>query len=108
MKRILLFWPALLALASLTAQNTPDHQPGHPTKKAEDLLEAFEHGHFHGSFRTFLMATDNARITMPGRREVRFISLQRPGMGSVSGWEEFLTTTSPLLIWALKTALRAP
>lgn len=62
MKRTALFWPALLALVSLSAQTTPEqHSGGHSPKKAEDLLEAFEHGHFHGSFRTFLMATDNAR-----------------------------------------------
>lgn len=28
---------------------------------ATNLLEAFEHGHFHGHFRTYFMATDNAR-----------------------------------------------
>ncbi|MBL7776274.1 MAG: OprD family outer membrane porin, partial [Saprospiraceae bacterium] len=30
-------------------------------KTASNLLEAFEHGHFHGHFRTFFMTTDNAR-----------------------------------------------
>ena len=35
--------------------------PAHPKKVATNLLEAFEHGHFHGHFRTFFMATDNTR-----------------------------------------------
>jgi hypothetical protein len=57
-----------LCTGTLMAQETqPDvpcptqELPAHPKKEATNLLEAFEHGHFHGHFRTFFMATDNTR-----------------------------------------------
>ncbi|MCC7467276.1 MAG: OprD family outer membrane porin [Saprospiraceae bacterium] len=61
MKRILLFVSAWLMLATLWAQNTSEQQAGGTPQKAENLQEVFKNGQFHGSFRTFLMATDNAR-----------------------------------------------
>lgn len=48
---------ALSSAQDTLSANTTKHNP----KKAESLLEAFEHGQFHGHFRSFLMATDNAR-----------------------------------------------
>lgn len=38
----------------------PGYEPAQ-SGKATNLLEAFRNGHFHGHFRTYLMATDNAR-----------------------------------------------
>jgi hypothetical protein len=61
------FFPVLiLALAAPCAAQTPDPAHAGPEaqtapKQASTLLEAFEHGHFHGHFRSFFMATDNAR-----------------------------------------------
>lgn len=55
----------LLQAAFLFAQptiQTVNHESEAPSKaKVANLLDAFEQGRFHGSFRTFLMATDNAR-----------------------------------------------
>ena len=64
MKRIILLLAAALQTVLLFAQATPSDtlaSSKHPKKHAHSLLEAFEHGHFHGNFRTFLMATDNTR-----------------------------------------------
>lgn len=66
MKRLTLLaaWALQTALAvgqpttPETITNPPD-QPHSP--KVDNLLHAFEQGHFHGHFRTFFMATDNAR-----------------------------------------------
>lgn len=66
------FIPFLLTFLSyfspMRAQETQPHvpypahePPAPPEKKATSLLEAFEHGHFHGHFRTYFMATDNTR-----------------------------------------------
>jgi hypothetical protein len=56
------------SMGALTAQETQtgvpcpiDEPPEHSKKEATNLLEAFEHGHFHGHFRTYFMATDNTR-----------------------------------------------
>lgn len=49
-----------LQAALLFAQTTPP-ATAEPKPPASNLLEAFEKGHFHGSFRTFFMATDNTR-----------------------------------------------
>ena len=51
---------AVLLFAQTTQPVTSEPQE-HPNQKASNLLEAFQKGHFHGSFRSFLMATDNAR-----------------------------------------------
>jgi hypothetical protein len=70
MKQNWLLLTALLWSQWVAGQDTLPHIPC-PTldlqttdnsakKRAENLLEAFEHGHFHGHFRTFFMATDNA------------------------------------------------
>lgn len=61
MFRLLILLLAIWPLSFLQAQTQPGSPVLHTSKKADNLLEAFEHGHFHGSFRTFLMATDNAR-----------------------------------------------
>jgi hypothetical protein len=64
MKRIILLLAAALQTVLLFAQATPPDtlaSSKHSKKHAHNLLEAFEHGHFHGNFRTFLMATDNTR-----------------------------------------------
>lgn len=60
MKRILLLWAGLLPLQLLFGQSA-ESQPEQSSKSAKNLLEAFQNGHFKGSFRSFLMATDNAR-----------------------------------------------
>lgn len=60
MKRIALLLTAILNVFFLFAQQhiteMPDTQPN-----INNLRAAFEHGHFHGSFRSYFMATDNAR-----------------------------------------------
>ena len=73
MKRIYLILAIALQTFALLGQHTPpaevvtpahpqEHAPETPPKKhATNLLEAFEHGHFHGHFRTYFMATDNTR-----------------------------------------------
>ncbi len=71
MKRIHLLLVAVLQATLLFGQESqtevpqPDTTHGPvtetPKRHAQNLLEAFEHGHFHGHFRTFFMATDNAR-----------------------------------------------
>ncbi len=71
MKRIHLLLVAVLQATLLFGQEPqtevphPDTTHGPvtetPKRHAQNLLEAFEHGHFHGHFRTFFMATDNAR-----------------------------------------------
>lgn len=55
MKRILLLAAAVWQAALLPAQDTLRTAP------ATNLPEAFKKGHFDGSFRTYFMATDNAR-----------------------------------------------
>ncbi len=60
MKRIILLLAGALQAAVLFAQ-TVEHTTTEPKPPATNLLEAFEHGHFHGHFRTYFMATDNAR-----------------------------------------------
>ncbi len=63
MKRMALFMAAVLCVAVLDAQqNTLIPPPPAPdTANISNVLEAFQHGHFQGSFRSFLMVTDNAR-----------------------------------------------
>ncbi|MBK6995670.1 MAG: outer membrane porin, OprD family [Lewinellaceae bacterium] len=64
MKRTMLLLAGALQGFMLFAQTTLPATTEPPTPiepKANNLLEAFEHGHFHGSFRSFFMATDNAR-----------------------------------------------
>jgi len=64
MKRTILLLAGALQAVLLFAQTTqpvPAESQPQPKPKASNLLEAFEHGHFHGSFRTFFMATDNTR-----------------------------------------------
>lgn len=61
MKRLLFSILAFLPTALLFAQQHPDTNAAPAPQKAENLLEAFENGQFNGSFRTFFMATDNAR-----------------------------------------------
>ena len=56
---ILILW-SIFALP-LFAQEQHPHPQDSTRTHAHTLLEAFEHGHFHGHFRTFFMATDNAR-----------------------------------------------
>lgn len=62
MKRVILILAGALQTILLFAQTTPavPVEP-EPKPKANNLLEAFEHGHFHGSFRSYFMATDNTR-----------------------------------------------
>jgi len=70
MKRIRLLLVAALHATLLVGQQAKPEVPGPLPKNgteaisgrrhATNLLEAFEHGHFHGSFRTFFLATDNA------------------------------------------------
>lgn len=69
MKRIRLLFIAALHANLLVGQQTKPEVPttlsqNGPEKElqkkhATNLLEAFEHGHFHGNFRTFFLATDN-------------------------------------------------
>jgi outer membrane porin, OprD family len=70
MKKVHLLFVAVLQATLLMGQQT--HPEAHTPSKQEpvtetqnrhatNLLEAFEHGHFHGSFRSYFMATDNAR-----------------------------------------------
>ncbi len=59
MKRTILLLAGSLQAVLLLAQSVDPNPTESP--KANNLLEAFQHGHFHGSFRTFLMATDNTR-----------------------------------------------
>lgn len=49
-------------IAFLPAQDTLHTAPApvHRGTQANSLLEAFQHGHFHGSFRSYFMTTDNA------------------------------------------------
>lgn len=55
----ILFWAMA---ATLKAQGVPAQtDTARADKKAHTLLEAFEKGHFQGHFRSFFMATDNAR-----------------------------------------------
>ncbi len=65
MKRTILLLAGALQAVLLFAQTAQppatSDLPEQPKPKANNLLEAFEQGHFHGSFRTFLMTTDNAR-----------------------------------------------
>lgn len=64
MKRIILLLAAALQTAFLSAQITNSTAgASQPVVKneASNLAEAFGQGHFNGSFRTFFMATDNAR-----------------------------------------------
>ena len=64
MKRTIILLAGALQAGLLFAQNTQpstSEQPEHPNLKASNFLEAFEQGHFHGSFRSFFMATDNTR-----------------------------------------------
>ncbi|MBN8677998.1 MAG: OprD family outer membrane porin [Chitinophagales bacterium] len=61
MKRILVLLLALLTSGWLSAQSGTEASSQESPKKAENLLETFEHGQFNGSFRSFFMATDNAR-----------------------------------------------
>ncbi len=71
MSRIFPLLVALLQTTILLGQAPPPEMPSpFPIQKAErdsqktqatHLREAFGQGHFHGHFRSFLMATDNAR-----------------------------------------------
>ncbi len=64
MKRAILILAGILQaflLFAQTAQPVPAEPLPPPKPPITNLLDAFKHGHFHGSFRTFLMATDNAR-----------------------------------------------
>ncbi|MFN0175965.1 MAG: OprD family outer membrane porin [Saprospiraceae bacterium] len=64
MKRTMLLLAGALKGFLLFAQTTLPTKTESSTPiepKASNLLDAFEHGHFHGSFRSFFMATDNAR-----------------------------------------------
>lgn len=59
MKKTLLSIPFLCGALIGTAE-----QPVAPVSDslpARNILEAFEHGHFHGNFRSYFMATDNTR-----------------------------------------------
>lgn len=57
---ILILGNSLLLLAQHPASSQDTTGPK-PNQTAATLLEAFQHGHFSGHFRTFFMATDNAR-----------------------------------------------
>lgn len=59
MKRIALLLTAILNVAFLFAQQHLAEMPDTQTN-INNLRAAFEHGHFHGSFRSYFMATDNA------------------------------------------------
>ena len=66
MKRIIALLPAIVVFAGAsTAQETQQSpaqgMPAPAPKEAASLLEAFKDGQFNGHFRTFCMATDNAR-----------------------------------------------
>jgi hypothetical protein len=64
MKRCLLLFAGYLLASAVLAQTTPPvstESTAHPKPVASNLLQAFEQGHFHGSFRTYFMATDNTR-----------------------------------------------
>lgn len=63
MKRIVFSITALFFAVVLFAQHPAEPADTSKTKgkHAASLLEAFEHGHFHGHFRSFFMATDNER-----------------------------------------------
>lgn len=64
MKRAILILAGILQaflVFAQTAQPVPAEPLTVPEHQIKNLLDAFKHGHFHGSFRTFLMATDNAR-----------------------------------------------
>jgi hypothetical protein len=58
----LLSWLILLQTATFAQQAPPIQTDTLYTKPPiKSLLDAFEQGRFHGSFRTFFMATDNTR-----------------------------------------------
>lgn len=71
MKHIITLFVVLFLFIGLVMAQQPHSQlpsldvippsNSHVHKKAESILEAFEHGHFHGHFRTYFMATDNTR-----------------------------------------------
>lgn len=64
MKRIALLMTGILPAVILLAQQPQPLELNAATTsphKASSLLEAFEQGHFHGSFRSYFMATDNTR-----------------------------------------------
>jgi len=70
MKNVLFIIFSMLSIEMVSGQDTtrfiPCPPPVYPSaahlhRKADNLLEAFEHGHFHGHFRSYFMATDNAR-----------------------------------------------
>ncbi|MFN0213735.1 MAG: OprD family outer membrane porin [Saprospiraceae bacterium] len=48
-----------LLFSQITQASVADSLPA--VKRADNLLDAFKHGHFQGNFRSYLMATDNAR-----------------------------------------------
>lgn len=56
----LLFFPIKLFSSSIGYPGTPESDSSLHPPKAYNLLQAFEHGQFHGNFRSFFMATDNA------------------------------------------------
>ncbi len=71
MKRIYLLLVVALQATAMFGQQSQPEVPCPSSKPesvkeakkahANNLLEAFEHGHFHGHFRTYFMATDNTR-----------------------------------------------
>lgn len=61
MKRLALLAAWALQNTIAIGQTTPSEVPTDPAPKIDNLLHAFEHGRFQGHFRTFFMATDNAR-----------------------------------------------
>lgn len=60
MKKNVLLLVAVLTTALLWGQDTTASKARAHHKTATNILEAFEHGHFHGHFRSYAMATDNA------------------------------------------------
>lgn len=66
-----ILWVVALQATALPGQTVQPGVPGTSPKqgssteqhspKATSLLEAFEHGHFHGNFRSYFMATDNTQ-----------------------------------------------
>ena len=71
MKRIYLLLVVALQATAMFGQQSQPEVPCPSSKPesvkeakkahANNLLEAFEHGHFHGNFRSYFMATDNTQ-----------------------------------------------
>ena len=61
MRHILLTLLLLSAQAGMIAQTRATTPDTTERQEAKNLREAFQKGHFHGNFRSYFMATDNAR-----------------------------------------------